>query len=396
MLPAPRGAARASCAPRLGLLALAALLALARAPRALGQACSSAASCCTVTAGAVSCAHCCSGVTVIDLLSKGLTALSAGLFDGILALGAVYLLHSKQLTTLPSCLFSLYYPLSMHWSFSALLFLVASLPLAAHAQSLSVQNSVGPGAGALGWGPQTWPSGQNNAQGPHFMRLSPDGGTLFMVLYDYGSYTTPTLPNSALGPKIVSMAVSDGAVITDPNSWNIVAGGNPTHPCNDGVVDGTGTNAQLGRIGICADPSFDNLYAADYDVRRPPAAQPPPPPHAALCMQPHRTVNLLPPPLIIRLRPPAIHRNTRSARFRLRAPRTAKRRRSPASATTLPRSAPPTASTTPAGLAASRATMTGWQRARSSHFLAPARSSQRRPTFSSSRATRACGFACLT
>ena len=132
-------------------------------------------------------------------------------------------------------------------------------------QALQVQSAVGPNAPSLGW------SGtQNNADGPHFMRLSPDGGTLYMALWESSSYITPPLPTSALGPKIVAIPVSGPGVVPDrvgTPGWPILAGGNPTHACNDGVIDGLGTAAEFGRMGICADPDFSNLYVADFDVR---------------------------------------------------------------------------------------------------------------------------------
>lgn len=144
---------------------------------------------------------------------------------------------------------------------------IAVLLLATRAagQALTVQTAVGPNAPSLGWF-----NSVNNAQGPHFMRLSPDGGTLYTVLYDYGSYITPALSSSKHGPQIVAIPVTGQGAVTDGGGsppWPNVAGGNPTHACNDGVIDGVGTDAQFGRMGICADPGFDNLYVADFDVR---------------------------------------------------------------------------------------------------------------------------------
>ena len=67
-------------------------------------ACSSAASCCDITGGVLTCAGCCANTTALDLQDKGITTVPAGVFDNLTAVQSIYLTNNPFIS-LPACLF---------------------------------------------------------------------------------------------------------------------------------------------------------------------------------------------------------------------------------------------------------------------------------------------------
>lgn len=101
--------------------------------------------------------------------------------------------------------------------------------------------------------------GQSNLDGPRYIQLV--GNTMYLFTSFQASATG--VPASQMGAQLMRIEV-DGGVATGP-LVNVV-GGNPTPPCNIGIINGAGHAAMFPSVRnpFVVDPAREIVYVVDY------------------------------------------------------------------------------------------------------------------------------------